>query len=108
MRKQSCHKHSSAMTHKQHFWRDRIREKGSDLVDSLGGLVLGGLVEGAGGVALKASQLVLGGLLGTLLGLGALLVGVAGGGGGSLLGALVLRLGGLATLVGGRHCCVLC
>jgi len=79
--------------------------KREDLVDSLGGLVLGSLVEGTGGVTLEASQLVLGSLLGALLGAGTLLIGVVGGGGTLLLGALVLRLGGLTTGVGGRHCC---
>lgn len=71
----------------------------------LGGLLLGSLVEGAGGVAAEAVLLVVRGLLGTLVGLGALLVGVAGGRGGLLLGALVLGLGGLTAGVGCRHCC---
>jgi hypothetical protein len=71
----------------------------------LGGLVLGSLVEGTGGVALETSELVLGSLLGTLLGAGALLVGVVGGGGRLLLSVLLLRLGGLTTGVGGRHYC---
>lgn len=71
----------------------------------LGGLVLGSLVEGTGGVAAEAVLLVVRGLLGTLVGLGALLVGVAGGRGGLLLGALVLGLGGLTAGVGCRHCC---
>jgi hypothetical protein len=78
--------------------------KRANLVHRLGGLVLGSLVERTGGVALETGELVLGSLLGTLLGAGTLLAGV-GGGGRLLLGVLLLRLGGLTTGVGGRHCC---
>lgn len=78
--------------------------KRANLVHRLGGLVLGSLVEGTGGVALETGELVLGSLLGALLGAGTLLAGV-GGGGRLLLGRLLLRLGGLTTGVGGRHCC---
>jgi hypothetical protein len=85
--------------------RDRIREGTKTNLHRLGGLVLGSLVEGTGGVALETGELVLGSLLGALLGAGTLVVGVVGGGGRLLLSVLLLRLGGLTTGVGGRHCC---
>jgi len=70
---------------------------------ALGCLLLAGMVEDRGGVALETLELV-GALIGSVgaLGCAALVVGVAGAGTG-LSVALVLRLGRLTALVGSRH-----
>lgn len=66
-------------------------------------LLLAGVVEDGGGVALEALELV-GALVGSVgaLGCATLVVGVAGAGTGLSI-ALVLRLGRLTALVGSRH-----